>query len=271
MGRRDLGGTTVMITGGGGGLGAALAAGFAGRGAAVAVVDLDLERAERVAADVRRAGGRGIAVACDVTDEAACREAVASIGELLDGPDVLVNNAGLTHRSAFVDTDLEVLRRVMEVNLFGSVNCTKAALPSLLGRAGAIAVISSVAGFAPLLGRTGYAASKHALHGLFGTLRTELRTEGVDVTIAAPTFIETGFRDRTLDGDGSITEHPQSRVGRSLPADVVAERIIDAIERRRRLVVIGAVGKLSRAMTVATPGLYDRMMERSLRSELRRG
>lgn len=259
-----------MITGGGGGLGSALAVGFAGRGAAVAVLDVDLERAEQVASGIRRAGGRAMSVACDVTDEVACRNAVARVTEVLGGLDVLVNNAGLTHRSPFVDTEVGVLRRVMDVNLFGSVNCTKASLSALVERRGAIVVISSVAGFAPLLGRTGYAASKHALHGLFDTLRAELRDAGVDVTIAAPTFIDTGFRDRTLGGDGSITTHPQSRVGRSLSAELVAQRIVDAVERRRRLVVIGSVGKFTRAMTAVAPAVYEYVMARSLRSELER-
>ena len=267
MVRRDLAGTTVLITGGGGGLGAALATESARRGARVAVADIDLARVERIAAGLEESA---VALQCDVTDLDACHRMVAEVSDALGGPDVLINNAGITHRSAFVDTDVDVLRRVMDVNFFGAVSCTKAALPALRERHGAIAVVSSVAGFAPLLGRTGYAASKHALHGLFETLRTELRSDGVDVTIAAPTFIDTGFRDRTLDGDGSITDHPQSRVGRSLPADEVAATILDAIERRKPLVVIGAIGKLTRVMTRLAPGAYERLMARSLRSELER-
>jgi len=183
---------------------------------------------------------------------------------------VLVNNAGLTHRSAFADTDPSVLRKVMEVNYFGAVHATKTALASLIERQGAIVTISSVAGFAPLLGRTGYVASKHALQGLFETLRAELRETGVDVTIVAPTFVDTPFRHRTLDGDGSITKHPQSRVGSMLSAEQVAEAVVDAVARRRRFVVLGAVGKLTRFLVRVSPALYEWVMARSLRSELER-
>ncbi|HZJ48751.1 MAG TPA: SDR family NAD(P)-dependent oxidoreductase, partial [Acidimicrobiia bacterium] len=177
---------------------------------------------------------------------------------------------GITHRSAFIDTDPAVIRRVMEVNYLGSANITKSALPSLIERRGAVAVVTSVAGFAPVLGRTGYAGSKHALHGLFDTLRAELRPAGVDVTIISPTFVDTDMQQRALGGDGAVTDHPQSRVGKQVTPDDVADRIYRAIERRKRSVVIGSVGHLTRAMTSVAPGLYEWVMARSLRSELDR-
>ena len=121
-----------------------------------------------------------------------------------------------------------------------------------------------------MLGRTGYAGSKHALHGLFDTLRAELRSSGVDVTIISPTFVDTTMQSRALDGDGTVTDHPQSRVGKQITPDDVADRVYRGIERRKRSVVIGSVGHIARAMTAVTPGLYERMMARSLRSELDR-
>ena len=167
MARRDLSGGTAVITGGAGGLGAALGEAFAAAGCAVALLDLDADEAERRAAALRESGARALGIGCDVTDPGACAAAADRVVVELGGPAVLVNNAGLTHRSAFADTDLDVLRRVMEVNYFGALNCTRAVLPALLRTRGALVVLSSVAGFAPLLGRTGYAASKHALHGAF--------------------------------------------------------------------------------------------------------
>ncbi|MEA3502294.1 MAG: SDR family NAD(P)-dependent oxidoreductase, partial [Actinomycetota bacterium] len=114
------------------------------------------------------------------------------------------------------------------------------------------------------------AGSKHALHGLFDTLRAELRPSGVDVTIIAPTFVDTDMQDRALGGDGDVTSRPQSRVGKQVTPDDVADRIYRGIECRKRSVVIGRVGRLARAMSAVTPGLYERMMARSLRSELER-
>jgi NAD(P)-dependent dehydrogenase (short-subunit alcohol dehydrogenase family) len=264
--KRDLSGRVVIVTGAAGGLGAAIARRFTDDGARVALLDVDAGRLAVVADSLPDAE----TVVCDLTDPAACDAAVATVVERFGGIDVLINNAGMTHRSAFIDTDPAVIRKVMEVNYLGSVNITRAALPSLIDRCGAIAVVTSVAGFAPVLGRTGYAGSKHALHGLFDTLRAELRPAGVDVTIISPTFVDTDMQQRALGGDGAVTDHPQSRVGRQVTPEDVADKVYRAIERRKRWVVIGPIGHLTRVMTAVMPGVYERMMARSLRSELDR-
>ena len=267
MAKRKLEGKNVIITGGGGGLGAALGREFGFAGANVALLDINYEAAVLAADKIERV--TTTAIECDVTSYDDCAEAIATAEQRLGPTDILVNNAGLSHRSAFAETDLAVIRRIMDINFWGSVNCTKIALPTITDRRGAIVVISSTAGFAPLLGRTGYAASKHALHGLFGTLRNEVPKE-VDVMIAAPSFIDTGLRNHTLGGDGEITDHPQSRVGKMVSAEDVAERIVWGLERRRATLMIGNVGRLTRYLNAMAPGLYERMMARSLRAELDR-
>ena len=137
-----------------------------------------------------------------MTDERACADAVergvAQFGRL----DVLVNNAGITHRSPFQATQTEVLRRVMDVNLFGAIHLTRAALPHLKRTRGLIVALSSVAGFTPLIARTGYSASKHALHGFFESLRTELAPDGVGVMMVCPSFIATGIDRHALGPTG---------------------------------------------------------------------
>ncbi len=267
MARRKLDGKNVIITGGGGGLGAALGREFSFAGCKVALLDIDYGAAV-VAAD-RIEQGTATAIECDVTDFASCEAAIATAEQKLGPTDILVNNAGLSHRSAFAQTRVDVIRRIMDINFWGSVHCTKIALPTITDRRGAIVVISSTAGFAPLLGRTGYAASKHALHGFFGTLRTEVPNE-VDVLIAAPSFIDTNLRDHTLGGDGSVTDHPQSRVGKMASAEDVAERIVWAVERRRSNLTLGNVGRVTKYMNALAPGLYERLMARRLRSEFDR-
>jgi NAD(P)-dependent dehydrogenase (short-subunit alcohol dehydrogenase family) len=266
--RRELAGRSIVVTGGAGGIGAALGRRFVSSGGRVALLDIDKERVGTAAAEI---GPAAAGFECDVTDEEACRRALADVAAYQGPVDVLVNNAGLAQRSAFAETDLAVIHRIMDINFWGAVHCTKAALPTLITRRGAVAVVSSVAGFAPLLGRTGYAASKHALHGLFGTLRAELRPAGVDVTIVAPSFVDTPLRRHTLGGNGTVTTHPQSRVGRMMTPDQAAAHIASAIERRRGFVVVGAVGKTTRVLTAVAPALYERIMARSLRSELRPG
>lgn len=265
--KRKLDGKNVIVTGGGGGLGAALGREFGFAGANVALLDIDYEAAVLAADRIER--GTTTAVEFDVTDLTSCTEAIALAEERLGPTDILVNNAGLSHRSAFADTDIDVIRRIMDINFWGSINCTKIALPTITERRGAIVVISSTAGYAPLLGRSGYAAAKHALHGFFTTLRTEV-PEYVDVMIAAPSFIDTNLRHHTIGGDGEITDHPQSRVGKMASPEDVAERIVWGVERRRSTLILGRVGLVTRYLNALAPSVYERMMARRLRSELDR-
>lgn len=263
-------GKVVVVTGGAGGLGAAFGRRFAAAGARVAALDLGRANPQGLAQELAGRGGESLGLACDVTEPGQCQATVGEIVRRWGGIDVLINNAGITHRSAFAQTSGEVHRRVMEVNYFGSLNCTQAALPHLIARRGLIVVISSVAGFAPLLGRTGYAASKHALHGLFGSLRGELAPLGVGVSIVCPSFVDTAITHSALDGDGQITRHPQSKVGKSATPEEVAGAVFRAAGARRALTVLSPVGRLSWWLTRLAPRLYEKIMTRSLRSELER-
>ncbi|MDQ7054789.1 MAG: SDR family oxidoreductase [candidate division KSB1 bacterium] len=260
----------VVITGAGGGLGSAMAKRFAEAGASLALLDIRLEAAQAVARELEPLCRQALALACDVTDPEQCRQAIEAALQHFGRIDVLINNAGITHRSAFGETEVHVFRKVMDVNFFGALYCTRFALRALHESRGQIIVISSVAGFAPLYGRSGYAASKHALHGLFDSLRTELRGSGVHVMLVCPGFTDTGIEHRALDADGSITRHPRSTTGRVARPDEVAEAVFHAARRRKRLVVLSRVGKLSYWITRFWPLLYDRLMTRQLRQELQR-
>lgn len=267
---RTYSGKSVVITGAAGGMGQAFAQRFARAGARLALLDLDGAAAAGQAGELNAQGHSAVGLSCDVSDETSCREAVGQAISYLGGVDVLINNAGITHRSAFAQTESEVFRRVMGVNFFGSLYCTQAALPSLVEHHGQIIVVSSIAGFAPLLGRTGYAASKHALHGLFDSLRSELTDDGVDVLIVCPGFTRTGITTAALDGDGSTTKHPQSTVGSiSEPAEV-AGAVFKAAQKNQRLLVLSPVGKLTRLITRLAPGLYEKLMAKTMKKELER-
>jgi short-subunit dehydrogenase len=185
--------------------------------------------------------------------------------------DVLVANAGMSHRSAFAATGLEVIRRVMEVNFFGAVNCTGAALPHLLASRGLVIAISSVAGYTPLIARTGYSASKHALHGFFDSLRAEVEPRGVGVTLVCPSFIATRIGRNAIGGDGLPVRHAQVTVGRPIQAERAASMVFSAAERGRRMLLLGRTARIAWFVSRIAPRLYAQIMARRMRGELESG
>lgn len=254
----------VVISGAAGGIGRALAERYGRAGAALALLDRDVEGVEAVARSMRNAPVPPLAIGCDVTSWEACAQAIEEVYKHFGGIDLLINNAGITHLSPLAETDVGVIRRVMDVNFFGSLYCTRAALPHLVSSHGRIAVMSSVAGFAPLAHRTGYSASKHALHGLFESLRTELAGDGVSVTMVCPSFVRTEIGAHALGADGGRPSAPRSEVGAAMEPEYVADAVYRAVEKRQRLLVLGTVGKLSYLVARIWPALYERIMARQI-------
>jgi NAD(P)-dependent dehydrogenase (short-subunit alcohol dehydrogenase family) len=259
----------VAITGAASGIGLALARKFAREGAQVALIDMDPAALEKREQELKAAGCRTMAVTCDVTDPSMCTSAINAVIAAFGGIDILVNNAGITQRSRFVDTRVDVFHKVMAVNFFGSLYCTKAAIDSLIERRGLIIVNESVAGLTPLLGRTGYSASKHALHGLFTSLRCELRSRGVHVLIVCPGFIKTNLQTRALGADGRVTDRPQSRVGSQATPESAAEEIYRAAVKKKHLLILTFMGKLGYWVSRVAPVLYEKMMTKKFEDEMR--
>lgn len=253
-------GKRVLITGAAGGLGRALCRSFADYGAKILAVDID-----QVALSDLENLDLGLETLClDLTDDVACAENLSG-----RSVDILINNAGITHFSQFEETSETTIQRVMAVNFFAAVNVTKAVLPTLIVNKGTIVALSSVAGFSPLFGRTGYSASKHAMQGFFSSLRSELRQKGVCVSIICPSFIATQGNVRKPT-DGALSDRPGSAsqtVGKALTPEEVSAQILHAVEARREFLVIGKIGRLSYWINKISPRLYERLMVQKMKTE----
>lgn len=256
---RRLDGAVAVVTGAASGIGRALSARLVAAGTKVAMLDLDAAALQNEAKALDRAPAEVLPLPCDVTDFARVSETLAAVERRWGGIDILINNAGITHIGLLADTDATVVRKVMDVNFFGALHCTQAALQSLGRRRGAVVVISSVAGFAPLFERSAYAASKHALHGLFETLRCEVAADGIDVMMVCPGFTATAIQAHALGGAKRRT------FGRLADPDEVARAIVAGIAHRRRLLVLSPAGKISWTVSRLFPSVYEKMMTRRMK------
>jgi NAD(P)-dependent dehydrogenase (short-subunit alcohol dehydrogenase family) len=264
---REVRGKVVLVTGAAGGLGAALCRRFAAAGARIAALDLDAEKLGELVATLCATGVDALALPGDITDADACRAAVEATTAHFGALDGIINNAGISARSLLQDADPAVIRRVMEVNFFGAANLTGAALAPIVARRGFIVAISSVAGFSPLTGRTAYAASKHALHGFFDSLRSEVEGAGVGVTLVCPSFIRTGIGTAATDGSGMPVSSPRITYGGESSPEEVAECVFDAVASGRKLLLPDATARKAWWLSRLVPGLYARIMKQRMGAE----
>ena len=252
---------TVVITGASSGIGKALANEFAKRGANLILgarqyVTL-CEIAQSLESDYSI---KAVAVQCDVVQEADCeqliKQAVLTFGKI----DVLVNNAGITMRALFNDTDVRVLKSLMDVNFWGMVYCTKYAMPELLKTQGTVVGVSSIAGYKGLPGRTGYSASKFAMNGFLDALRIENLKTGVNVLTACPGFTASNIRNTALNKDGIQQGESTLHEEKMMTSEQVAVIIADGVENRARTLIMTGQGKLTVLLSKILPSVLDKLV-----------
>ena len=265
--QREMRGKVVLISGAAGGLGAALCQRYASAGSRIAAMDVDAARLDTLVTDLKQRGVQALALVGNIADPAGGQAAVAATLSRFGSIDGLINNAGISHRSLLSSTRIDVIRQVMEVNFFGALNLTHATLPHITAQRGFIAAISSVAGFSPLIGRTGYAASKHALHGFFDSLRSEVEDLGVSVTLVCPSFIRTGIGAAGLGGDGAQASSARLTTGGEASAEDIAERIFVAVAESRRLLLPDRTSRLAWWLSRLAPQRYASIMKRRVGAE----
>ena len=256
----------IVVTGASQGIGRALCLELATQRPRLVLAARDQEALETVAALCRTRGAEALVVPTDVADASACRTLVERAVERFEALDVLVNNAGIGMLARFAEvTDLRPYERLMQVNYLGSVYPTHYALPHLLRARGQIVAVSSLAGLNGVPLRTAYAASKHAQIGFFDSLRVELRGSGVAVTVVCPYFVQSEIRRRSPGPDGARVAESPVREGEIMSAEECARRIVRAMARRQRMLVMTAKGRLGRFVKLVAPALVDAMAERAVR------
>lgn len=251
-------GKVVAVTGGTDGIGKALVAQLLQLGAKVATCGRNHDKLYQLQSGY--AAYPLHTMVADVSSENDCRRFIESTIRTFEGIDVLINNAGISMRGLFRETDLEVTRQVMEINFFGSVYCTKYALESIIARKGVILGVSSIAGYRGLPGRTAYSASKYAIRGWLEALRTELSGYGVHVMWVSPGFTSSNIRHAALTRDGKAQGASPEDEGSMMTAEECAERILHAIEKRKRSIVLTFTGKRTVFLNKFFPALTDKLV-----------
>lgn len=259
---KSLSGKTIWITGASSGIGEALALQLSQHSVKLILSARREKELQRVKSQCHQQENIQI-LPLDLADHASHKDKVEQAIRFFGQVDILINNGGISQRSLVKDTQLEVDRKLMEVNYLGTVSLTKHLLPHMLeGVQGHIAVVTSLTGKFGTPYRSGYAASKHALHGFFDSLRAELEDQGINVTIAAPGFVKTQVSVNALTGDGSQLGRMDDAQANGISPEACAKAIIKAISKKKREVYIG---RESYGVYVKRffPGLFARMIKRS--------
>jgi short-subunit dehydrogenase len=258
----------VIITGASSGIGKSLATEFAKRGANLVLAARQFVTLCEIAQGLEKEYGiKAVAVQCDVAIEEDCEHLIKQTLTTFGKIDVLVNNAGISMRALFNDADVKVLKSVMDVNFWGTVYCTKFALPEILKTKGSIVGVSSIAGYKGLPGRTGYSASKFAMNGFLDALRVENLKTGIHVLTACPGFTASNIRNTALDKDGTQQGESTMHEDKMMTADEVATIIVDGVEDRARALIMTGQGKLTVFLGKFLPAFLDKMVYKTIAKE----
>ena len=248
----------VVITGGSDGIGKALVAQFLALGAKVATCGRNENKLSLLASEFPSSNlyTAQVDVSKQEQSEAFIKQVVDNWGRI----DVLINNAGISMRALVSEVSVQTLQNVMDINFWGTVYCTKAALPSIQQNKGVIVGVSSIAGYRGLPGRSGYSASKFALNGWLEALKTELYSTGTHVMWVCPGFTTSNIRNAALDKNANAQGESPMDEGSMMSSEECATHIIHAIEKRKRSLVLTFTGKRTVLMNKYFPAWADKLV-----------
>ncbi len=250
----------VVITGGSEGIGKALVDTFLQLGAKVATCGRNYDKLYLLQAN--HPGLPLLIHTADVSKEAECQKFINATIEAFGTIDILINNAGISMRALFADVELDTIRKVMDINFWGTVNCTKFALPYITKNNGTVVGVSSIAGYRGLPGRSGYSASKYAVNGWLEALRTELLDSGTNIMWVCPGFTTSNIRNVALDKRGKSQGESPMDEGAMMAAEECAGHIVKAIEKRKRTLILTFTGKRTVFLNRFFPSLADKLVRK---------
>jgi short-subunit dehydrogenase len=265
----------TIITGASDGIGAEIARQLAARHASEAGLVLagrTQQKLDAVAQQCRAHGAQTLCVAMDVAQEAQCRSLVDQALQQFGHIDTLINNAGMSAQALFEEVkaeDLHWYETLMRVNHWGAVWCTHAALPHLKASRGRIVAVNSLAGLFGVPGRTAYSATKFAMTGFFEALRIELKSAGVSVTTAYPGVVATNIRHRGYNARGVPAGVSGLKEDDAMPVEECARLIIEAMQARKRELVMTGKARFGRFLKLLAPGKVEALALAALKDEVK--
>ena len=257
----------VIVTGASSGIGEAVAREFARNGSKVVLAARRVEKLANIVRQIISGGFEADFIKTDVSIEEDCRKLVDYTITKYGTVNILVNNAGISMRASFTDVELNVLHRLMNVNFWGTVYCTKYALPYLIENKGSLVGVSSVAGFHGLPGRTGYSASRFAIHGFLETIRIENLHKGLHVMVIAPGFTTTEIRIHALTANGDEQGESPKDEHLLMPPEYVARWVLKGIRKKKRNKLLTWDGRLTALFQRIVPQFVDWVYYREMARE----
>jgi len=253
----------VLITGVSSGIGKAIAQLYADKGAHLVLASRNLEALEKLASALKEKTSEVLIVQTDIANSDDCKKLVSETISIYGRIDLLINNAGISQRSLTMDTNIDVYKTIMDVNYFGTIEITKLVLNSMISKGGGqIAVISSVVGKFGFPFRSGYSASKHALHGFFDSLRAEVSDKHIDITIICPGRIQTNISVNAVTEDGSKHNKMDKGTAEGMAVEKCASLIVKAITAKKKEVIIAGNEKHLVWLRKFIPGIYYKLVAR---------
>lgn len=251
---------TIWITGASSGIGEALAYEWAKYSPKLILSGRNLDKLNEVKSLCESKGAQCTVVQLDLMNQESIEKAAKTVFDSFPKVDILVNNGGISQRSTAIETPIDVDRKIMETNFFGAVALTKQVIPSMVKhQKGHIVVISSIVGKFGFPLRTAYSASKHALQGYFDSLRAELKPDNIHVTMVSPGRITTNISVNAIDKDGKQHGIMDPGQANGMPSDVCAKKIVAAIKKDKKELLVGGKELIMVKIRKFLPGLYYKM------------